>query len=83
MDRMVNNNWLTLILVCMLRTYITYNSTVKILKYEFNNKLLGCVTLFRVIPGVKWTQSNIYINIYVCVCIYIYMYASKFKYFEK
>ena len=83
MDRMVNNNWLTLILVCMLRTYRTYNSTVKILKYEFNNKLLGCVTLFRVIPGVTWTQSNIYINIYVCVCVYIYMYASKFKYFEK
>ena len=52
MDRMVNNNWLTLILVCMLRTYRTYNSIVKILKYEFNNKLLCGVTLFSVIPGV-------------------------------
>ena len=87
MDRMVNNNWLTLILVCMLRTYRTYNSIVKILKYEFNNKLLGGVTLFRVIPGVTWTQSNIYkyiyIYIYVCVCVCVCMYASKFKYFEK
>ena len=36
----------------MLKTYRTYNSIVKILKYEFNNKLLCGVTLFRVIPGV-------------------------------
>ena len=79
MDRMVNNNWLTLILVCMLRTYRTYNSTVKFLKYEFNNKLLGGVTLFRVIPGVTWTQFNIFTYIYIYVC----MYASKFKYFEE
>ena len=36
----------------MLSTYRTYNSTVGFLKYEFNNKLLGGVTLFRVILGV-------------------------------
>ena len=31
----------------MLNTYKTYNSIVRFLKYEFNNKLLGGVTLFR------------------------------------
>ena len=31
----------------MLRTYRTYNSVVRLLKYEFNNKLLGNITLFR------------------------------------
>ena len=36
----------------MLRTYRTYNSVVKLLKYEFNNKLLGNITLFRVTLGV-------------------------------
>ena len=36
----------------MLRTYRTYNSTVRFSKYEFNNKLLSGVTPFRVIPGV-------------------------------
>ena len=39
MDQMVNNNWLVWISACTLRTYRTYNPTVKILKYEFNNKL--------------------------------------------
>ena len=56
MDWMVNNNWLALILVCMLRTYRTYNPMVKFLKYEFNNNLLGSVTLFKVILCVTWTQ---------------------------
>ena len=36
----------------MLKTYSTYNSIVKILKYEFYNKLLSGITLLRVIPGV-------------------------------
>ena len=36
----------------MLRTYRTYNSMVVFSKYEFNNKLLGGVTLLRVTPGV-------------------------------
>ena len=35
----------------------TYNLMVKFLKYEFNNKLLGGVTLLRVTPGV--TLNNI------------------------
>ena len=65
MDWMVNNNWVAWILVCKLRTY---NPTVKFLKYEFNNTLLGDVTLFRITPGKTWIQPYIYIYIYVCVC---------------
>ena len=52
----------------MLRTYRTCNSTIRFSKYEFYNKKLGGVTLFRVIPGVTWTQP-----IYVCIYIYIYI----------
>ena len=58
MDRMVNNNWLTWILVWMLRTDRTYNSIVEFLKYEFDNKLLGGVTLLKVTLGVIWTQHT-------------------------
>ena len=36
------------------------------LKYEFYNKLLGNVTLLRLISGVTWTQY-----------IYIYIYMSS------
>ena len=32
----------------MLITYKTYNPTVKFPKYEFNNKLLGSITLLKV-----------------------------------
>ena len=46
----------------MLRTYKIYNSTVKFLKYEFHNKFLGGVTLFRVILCITWTQ---FIYIYI------------------
>ena len=46
----------------MLRTYKIYNSTVKFLKYEFNNKLLDGITLFRVTLYITWTQ---YIYIYI------------------
>ena len=49
----------------MLSTYKTCNSTVRFSKYEFYNKLLGGVTLLRVIPGVTWTQPYIYIYIYL------------------
>ena len=28
-------------------------------KYEFNSKLLGDVTLFRIISGVTWTKPFI------------------------
>ena len=38
-------------LACMLRTYKTYNPMIGFLKYEFNNKLLGDVTFFRVTLG--------------------------------
>ena len=48
MDQMVNNNWLVWILVCMLRTYRTYNPTLRFSKYKLNNKLLNDVTLLRV-----------------------------------
>ena len=58
MDRMVNNNWLTWILVWMLRMDRTYNSIVEFLKYEFDNKLLGGVTLLKVTLGVIWTQHT-------------------------
>ena len=51
----INNNWLTWILVCMLRKYRTCNSMAEFLKYEFNNKLLDGVILLRVILGVTWT----------------------------
>ena len=49
---MVNNTWLALKLACMLRTYRTCNPTVEFTKYEFNNKLLGGVTIFRVLSSV-------------------------------
>ena len=46
-------------LACMLRTYIKCNPVVGLSKYEFNNKLLGGVTFFRVTLGVTWTQYYI------------------------
>ena len=56
-------NWLIWKLACMLKTYKTCNPMVRFLKYEFNNKLLGGVTLLRlVISSVTWTQ-HIYIYI--------------------
>ena len=39
----------------MLRTYRTCNLTIGFLKYEFNNKLLDDVTVFRVTSGVTGT----------------------------
>ena len=39
----------------MLRPYRTYNPMVGFSKYEFNNKLLGGVTFFRVMLGVTQT----------------------------
>ena len=36
----------------MLRTYRAYNSIDGFFKYEVNNKLLGCVTFFRITLGV-------------------------------
>ena len=56
MDRIVNYIRLTWKLACMLRTYRICNSIVGFSKYEFNNKLLDGVKLFRVTPGIIWTQ---------------------------
>ena len=61
MDWMVNNNWVAWILVCKLRTY---NLTVKFLKYEFNNTLLGDVILFKIKPGKTWIQPYIYMCVW-------------------
>ena len=55
----------------MLRTYRTCNSTIGFSKYEFYNKLLGGVTLLRIIPDVTWTQP-IYIYIYKHIHTYIH-----------
>ena len=46
-------------LACMLKTYRKCDPTVGFKKYEFNNKLLVCVTFFRVTSSVTWTQSYI------------------------
>ena len=46
-------------LACMLRPYRKCNPTVEFAKYEFNNKLLGGVTFFRVTSGVTRTQPYI------------------------
>ena len=55
-DQIVNYIRLAWKLACMLRTYRTCNLTIRFPKYKFNNKLLGGVTLLRVIlrvtPGV-------------------------------
>ena len=48
MDRMVNNIQLT----WMLKAYKTYNSMVRFSKYEFHNKLLNSITLFRITVNV-------------------------------
>ena len=48
MDRIVNYIWFAWKLACMLRIYRICNSTIEFSKYEFNNKLLSGVTLFRV-----------------------------------
>ena len=55
MDWMVYNIQLTWKLAWMLRTYRTCNSMVRFSKYEFYNKLLGGVTLFRITLGITWT----------------------------
>ena len=56
---MVNYIQLAWKLACMLRTYTTCNPKVGFAKYEFNNKLLGGVTFFRITLGVTRTQSYI------------------------
>ena len=46
-------------LACILRPYRKCNPTVEFAKYEFNNKVLGGVTFFRVTLGVTGTQPYI------------------------
>ena len=61
MDRMVNNIQLTWIL----KTYRTCNSTVRFSKYEYYNKLLGSVTLFRVTLDVIYIYDKTHnVNMY-------------------
>ena len=56
---MVNYIWLAWKLACMLIPYKTCTPMVGFSKYEFNNKLLGGVTFFRIMSGVTWTQPYI------------------------
>ena len=53
---MVNYIQLAWKLACMLRPYRTCNLMVEFSKYESNNKLLDCVTVFIVTSGVTRTQ---------------------------
>ena len=59
MGKWVNYTWLAWKLACMWRTYRTCNPTVGSSKYEFNNKLLGGVIVFRVTSGVTWIKLHI------------------------
>ena len=43
----------------MLRPYRACNTIVEFSKYDFNNKLLGSVTFFRVTSGVTSIQPYI------------------------
>ena len=52
---MANYIWLAWNSACMLRTNRTCNSMIEFSKYEFNNKLLDGVTVFRVTSGVTRT----------------------------
>ena len=56
MDQMVNHIRLAWKLAYMLRTYRKCNPMVGFSNYEFNDKLLGDETFFRVTTRVTWTQ---------------------------
>ena len=58
-DQMVNYIRFAWKLACMLRPYRTCNPMVGFSKYEFNNKLLGDVTILRITTCVTWTQLYI------------------------
>ena len=57
MDHNVNNIQLAWRLACILSTYRTCNSTMRLLKYEFNNKLLGGVTLLKITQSITLSLS--------------------------
>ena len=59
MDKWVNYSRLAWKLASILRTYLTCNLTVGFSKYQFNNKLFGGVTFFRVTLDVTWTKLYI------------------------
>ena len=42
-------------MACLLRPCRTYNPMAGFSKYEFNNKLLGGITFFKVTSGVTGT----------------------------
>ena len=49
---MVNYFWLTLKVACMFRPCRTCDPMVGVSKYEFNQKLLGGVTFYRIMSDV-------------------------------
>ena len=65
MNRMINNIQLKCKLAWILKTYKIYNSTVWFLKYKFYNKLLGGVTLHRVIPSINIWYNDFLIHSHV------------------
>ena len=76
MDHMVNN----IRLACILSTYRICNSTMRLLKYEFNNKLLGGITLLRITSSVTLSLSlSLYIYILYNVLRNLKMYDIKFS----
>ena len=66
MDWMVNNIQLVWKLVYMFRKYRICNSTVEFLKYNFINKLLSGVILFKVTSDVKILVNKNYILFKFC-----------------
>ena len=50
-------------MACKLKTYRTYNSTIRFSKYKFNKKLLSNVTLSNVIGWVQVTPGVTLSNI--------------------
>ena len=63
MNWMVNYIWFAWNLACKLKTYRTYNSTIRFSKYKFNKKLLNNVTLSNVIGWVQVTPGVTLSNI--------------------
>ena len=56
---MVNYTRFVWKLACTLRTYRKCSPMVGHSKYDFNNKLLGGVTFFKIVSGITWTQPYI------------------------
>ena len=46
-------------LACMLKPHKTCNPMVRFSKYEFNNKLLGGITFFKITSDITGTQPYI------------------------